>query len=89
MEDRQKKFKDSLDEVYDWPSVYVFKFIMPTVPNRRGELLSLFSENVELSTKVSKNAKYTSLTIKEVILNSDEVLLRYEGASKIEGVLAL
>ena len=88
-DDRLKKIKESLDEVYDWPSVYVFKFILPTVPNKEEELLSCFSEEVDVAVKRSKNAKYTSFTLKEVILTSDEVIERYSKASKIEGIFSL
>lgn len=88
-EDHIRKIKDSLDQYHDWPCVYIFKFIMPTVPNKRDELMRLFSEDIEISSRVSKNAKYTSITIKEVILNSDEVLKRYSDVNEIEGVMAL
>ena len=88
-ENHINNLKDSLDRTHEWPSVYVFKFIMPTVPDNREVLLSFFTVDVEISSNISKNAKYTSITIKEVIFKSEEVLKRYAGANKIEGLIAL
>ena len=87
--DNIQKAKDSLNQHYDWPCVYGFKFIMPTVPNRQEELIAIFSVDVEVKTKTSKNAKYRSFTINAVMLSADEVLDRYAKASQIEGLISL
>ena len=84
-----QKAKDSLNQHYDWPCVYRFKFILPTLPNREKELIDLFSVDVEVNTKTSKNAKYRSFTIKAVMLSADEVLEKYAKASEIEGLISL
>jgi hypothetical protein len=84
-----QKAKDNLNQHYDWPCVYVFKFIMPTVPNREKELISMFSIDVEVKTKISKNAKYRSFTINAVMLSADEVLGKYAKASEIKGLISL
>ena len=47
-DDRQKA-KDNLNQHYDWPCVYKFKFIVPTVPNREKELMGMFSVDVEVT----------------------------------------
>lgn len=88
-EERINKIKISLEQVHQWPSVYIFKFIIPTLSESKEELLNIFPENVEITTKKSRNGKYTSYTIKELILNSEEVLERYIAASKIEGIVSL
>jgi len=88
-EERLKKIKASLDDVHEWPSVYMFKFIVPSDSDKFDQVVSLFSKDIELFTRKSRNGKYTSLTIQEVILNSDEVIARYKAASLIEGVVAL
>ncbi len=91
MEDKSRlqEIKDSLDRSHDWPCVYGFKFIMPTVPNRQEELIAIFSVDVEVKTKTSKNAKYRSFTINAVVLSADEVLEKYAKASEIEGLISL
>jgi uncharacterized protein len=87
--DETQKAKDSLNLHYDWPCVYGFKFIMPTVPNREKELIAMFSVDVDVKTKTSKNAKYRSFTINAVMLSADEVLDKYAKASQIEGLISL
>jgi uncharacterized protein len=87
--DETQKAKDSLNHHYDWPCVYGFKFIMPTVPNREKELITMFSVDVEVKTKTSKNAKYRSFTINAVMLSAEEVLDKYAKASQIEGLISL
>ena len=91
MEDKNRlqEIRDSLDRSHDWPCVYGFKFIMPTVPNREKELIAIFSVDVEVKTKTSKNAKYRRFTINAVMLSADEVLEKYAKASQIEGLLSL
>jgi len=84
-----QKAKDSLNQHYDWPCVYRFKFILPTLPNREKELIDLFSVDVEVNTKTSKNAKYRSFTINAVMLSADEVLEKYAKANEIEGLISL
>ena len=84
-----QKAKDNLNQHYDWPCVYTFKFILPTVPNREKELISMFSVDVDVKTKISKNAKYRSFTINAVMLSADEVLEKYANASEIEGLISL
>ena len=86
--DETQKAKDSLNLHYDWPCVYGFKFIMPTVPNREKELIAMFSADVEVKTKTSKNAKYRSFTINAVMLSADEVLEKYAKANQIEGLIS-
>ena len=88
-EEKLKKLKESLDHNHKWPSLYMFKFIVPTISSKFEELAKVFPNDIDLVTKLSKNGKYTSVTIKEVMLSSDEVLLRYSEVRKIEGVMAL
>ena len=84
-----QKAKDNLNQHYDWPYVYVFKFIMPTIPNREKELISMFSVDVDVKTKISKNGKYRSFTINAVMLSADEVLEKYARAGQIKGLISL
>lgn len=89
MEERIRKIKQSLNEVHQWPSIYVFKFIFENSMDKRNEVLNIFSEDVEVGVKYSREGNYVSLTIKEVIYKSEDVLDRYLQASKVDGVIAL
>ena len=79
-------FLEKLDHHYAWPSLYLFKFIVPT--GKEQEVKSLFPRH-ETSDKLSKNGNYTSITVQMMMPSTDAVIEVYEKASKIEGIVAL
>ncbi len=85
----REKIKQSLNHVHKWPSVYMFKFIVVTVSEQFEQLTKVFPDTSDVITRPSKNGKYTSVTIREVMLNADDVFAKYEEVSKIEGVMSL
>ena len=88
-EEQKERIRESLNHVHTWPGVYMFKFIIPTVSYAFEELTKIFPEDTDIVTKQSKSGKFTSVTIKEVLMNADQVFDRYLEVSKIEGVIAL
>lgn len=72
-----------------WPSVYMFKFIIPESNQGYALLRSLFGEESRLFTRHSSGGKYISVTVKEMMINPGEVIDRYRKASVIEGIIAL
>jgi len=72
-----------------WPNVYLFKFIVPSKEEKINEVTALFDEHAEISTNVSTNAKYTSISIKTIVVDVEEILHTYRRASKIEGIISL
>jgi len=81
-----EEFKEKLDSQHVWPSLYMFKFIVPK--GKEPAVISLFPKN-ELTSKSSKEGNYTSLTAKVMMGSSDEVIRIYQEAYKIDGVIAL
>lgn len=79
-------FKEKLDGAHKWPSLYMFKFIVPK--GKEDEVFALFPKN-DLSTKESSKGNYISVTAKVMMGSSDAVMEKYQQANKIEGVLAL
>lgn len=79
-------FREKLDQHYSWPSLYMFKFIIPT--GRENEIKKLFP-NHSVSEKLSREGKYTSVTIQMMMQSSDAVISIYVKAAKIEGIVAL
>jgi uncharacterized protein len=79
-------FREKLDQHYAWPSLYLFKFIVPT--GREQEVKNLFPRH-ETSEKLSKQGKYISITVQLMMPSTDAVIEVYEKAAKIEGILAL
>ena len=87
--EKRERIKAQLDANHDWPSVYMFKFIMLNEANKTKDFLALFSGTAEVARKFSKAAKYVSFTVNEVMVSSDAVLERYEQVDKIDGVITL
>ncbi|MBT1704654.1 DUF493 family protein [Chryseosolibacter indicus] len=81
-----ENFKLKLDQHYAWPSLYIFKFIVPT--GKEDAVKRLFPQH-EASEKHSTKGKYTSITIQMMMPSSEAVVDIYEQASTIEGLIAL
>jgi hypothetical protein len=79
-------FKRFLDENMKWPSVYVFKFIVP----RAGlaQLTALFKDDRPF-LRDSKNGKYVGFTVEREMASSAAVMEIYHHASAIQGLMAL
>lgn len=79
-------FKEKLDAVYVWPSLYMFKFI---VPNQRVEDVKMLFPNHVSSEKQSEKGKYTSITFNMMMPSSEAVVAVYLKVKHIEGIIAL
>ncbi|MFT4680120.1 MAG: hypothetical protein ACI84C_002255 [Flavobacteriales bacterium] len=87
--EKLKSLRAQLDEVHDWPSIYMFKFIIPNEPENIDSLRGIFDESVDMREKLSKNGNYISFTIREMMLNADSIFDRYTRASSIKGIISL
>ncbi len=84
------RIRKTLDATHDWPALFMFKFIVPSDNEKIAQVESLFNATTaEIRLRPSKNGNYTSITAKEIMLNAEAVLERYEQAGKIEGLLSL
>ncbi|HPF68128.1 MAG: DUF493 domain-containing protein [Flavobacteriales bacterium] len=88
-EEARDRLKAKLEDVHDWPSVYMFKFIFEPTEERLARVMALFPEESEVLRRYSKGGKYLSVTAKEVMMNADDVVDRYVRASEIDGVIVL
>ena len=79
-------FRQKLDQHYAWPSLYVFKFIVPA--GQEDAVKKLFPKHIP-SEKHSKQGNYTSVTVQMMMPSSEAVVHVYEQASAIEGLIAL
>jgi putative lipoic acid-binding regulatory protein len=80
------KFKELLDQEYQWPARYTFKFVVPT---EHLEILVELLEKELITTRESKAGKYTSVTYVVTMLSSDHVLGVYEEVKHIPGLISL
>lgn len=79
-------FKEQLDTQTDFPTLYMFKFIVPI--GKEQEVAGLLPNN-EAVFKKSTKGNYTSVTIKAMMPSSDAIVAIYKRASEIEGIISL
>ncbi len=85
--DRLKKI---LDDQHEWPSVFMFKFVIPSENEKIARVEAMFNtRTAEIRQKTSSKGNYTSITIREVMVSADAVLEKYAEANEIEGLIAL
>lgn len=90
-EEFYKKLKVQLLETTEWPSEYLYKFILKSDVKKIAEIEVIFDNlGAVIKTIESKNGKYTSVSINVVMKNPEAVIAKYiEVTSTIEGVISL
>lgn len=88
-----KKNLDSLKEIlrkdFSWPSVYMFKLIIPADHRTFALVRRLFPDEARVFLRNSESGKYIIITVKELMLSADEVIERYRKVLEIDGVIML
>lgn len=79
-------FREQLEADTVFPTLYMFKFIVPI--GKEEEVAGLLPNN-EMTLKKSKKGNYVSATIKAMMPSSDSIVEIYVRASKIEGIISL
>ena len=85
-EEKWLNFRQLLDSEYDWPSRYLFKFIVPRTGLQDVE--NLLSDT-EITIRASKRGKYVSITAQFDAHSAESVIDVYKAASRIPGVISL
>lgn len=90
-EEFYKKLTEQLYDTAVWPSEYLYKFIVTSDKEKITQIEGLFNDlGAVIVTKVSKNGKYTSVSINVTMKNPEAVIAKYkEVAEKVEGVISL
>jgi putative lipoic acid-binding regulatory protein len=78
--------KEQLDSQTDFPTLYMFKFIVPI--GKEIEVAKLLPNN-EVVFKKSTKGNYASVTIKAMMPSSESIIDIYRRASGIEGIISL
>ncbi len=81
-----ESFRSQLENEYDWPALYTFKFIVPQ--DKIDEVRKLFEKH-EISERKSSKGSYISLTSRIMAESSDQIIDMYVAANEIEGIIAL
>jgi hypothetical protein len=84
------KLKQSLIETTEFPTKYMFKFIIPSGEDKFKQIETVFDNmGAVINSKPSKTGKYTSLTILVNMESPDEIIEKYQDVSTVEGVISL
>lgn len=90
-EEFYRKLKSQLLDTTSWPSIYLFKFIVPTDDDKIKDIQNIFNNlGAVINTKQSKKGNYTSVSVNVRMQNPDAVIEKYkEVGEKVEGVISL
>lgn len=81
-----QKFRALLDESYQWPDYYEFKFIIKT-DDKQLILEKLIGFTINETP--SKKGNYISISARKLIKSTQEVLEVYEAVSTVKGIISL
>ena len=84
------KLKTQLEDTSTWPSIYLYKFIVPTDANKINQIEKIFDNTgAVIESKKSKKGKYTSLSVTVNLKSADAVIEKYKEVGEVEGVISL
>lgn len=84
------RFHNQLLKSAEWPSNYMFKFIIPTSEKTKDKLFKLFeNKNIVSKIKSSKNGNYLSVSFEGIFSGPNEIISIYIKAEKIPGIIQL
>lgn len=85
------KLRSQLYDTSVWPSIYLYKFIVPSNKGKIEQIQGIFDNlGAVITTKKSKKGTYTSISVNVKLKDPDQVIDKYkEVAEKVEGVISL
>jgi putative lipoic acid-binding regulatory protein len=84
------RLKEELQATSDWPSVYLYKFIVPTDAQKIVIVENAFDNmGAVINTHQSKNGKFTSVSVNVMMASPDAVVEKYQELSTVEGIISL
>ena len=72
-----------------WNNEFKHELTGPTHEEKVTAIKALFGESAHYTMKWSSNGKFTSITVRAMMLHVDEIFEKYTEASKIEGIISL
>jgi len=88
--DFYNRLKEQLEGDTDWPSPYLFKFIVPASLEKIAEIEAVFDgTDAFVQTRDSSKGTYTSVSVKVTMQSPDSVIEKYRQVSKVEDVISL
>lgn len=83
------RLKEELGNTSEWPTEYLYKFIVPTDAKKIEEVENAFDNmGAVIKTNQSKAGKYTSVSINVLMESPADVVAKYIEVSSIEGIIS-
>lgn len=86
MNERLWKLRLVLDETVEFPSEYLFKFI---VPKAEVHHVIALLDGLDINERASANGNYISVSARKVFDSSEGIIQIYKKVSTIKGLIAL
>lgn len=84
------RLKEQLEGDTEWPSLYLYKFIVPAKLDKIAEIRAIFDDTqANITTRDSSGGKFTSVSVKVEMDSPDAVIAKYIQVSEVEGVISL
>ncbi|MGO1585828.1 DUF493 family protein [Mesonia sp.] len=86
-----KNLKVKLAETAEWPSEYLYKFIVPSSNEKIAEVENIFDNmGAVITTKESSKGTYTSVSVSVKMKSPEAVIEKYiKVGEKVDGVISL
>lgn len=83
--------ESKLAKTSNWPTAYLYKFIVPTSSAKIDKLVEIFDNlGAVIKTKQSSKGKFTSVSIHLKMNSPQDVISKYKQVgNEIEGVISL
>ncbi|HTO35206.1 MAG: DUF493 family protein [Flavobacteriaceae bacterium] len=89
-EEFYKRLKEELSNTSLWPTIYLYKFIVPTDTEKILSVENAFNNmGAVITTQKSRNGNFTSVSVNVRMKNPDSVIEKYKEMSTIEGIISL
>lgn len=84
------RLREELANTSLWPSIYLYKFIVPTDVEKIKFVEEAFNNmGAVINTIQSKNGNFTSISVNVKMNNPDHVIEKYLEVSVVEGIISL
>ena len=85
-----ERLKKELDLSSTWPSIYLYKFIVPSEKENILRVEEAFDcMGAVIKTTKSKTGKFTSISVDVMMKDSQEIIDKYIEVSTIKGIISL